>query len=160
MSEIMNDKLKIRAALGEDLDTLSSLVEKVELMPGDMLAQSMAPYFDTLPDNEICMIAQMGTETIGFYYARQEEMAHNVWNMLIIAVDRNNQSKGIGRALIAHLEQTLRDQNQRILIIDTSSDDQFIKTQKFYQDLGFKRTATIPDFWADGEDKITFYKRL
>ncbi|MBO6918919.1 MAG: GNAT family N-acetyltransferase [Rhizobiaceae bacterium] len=156
----MNKNISLRPARGEDLDALSSLVEKVELMPGDMLAHSMAPYFDTLPDNEICVIAELDGEIIGFYYARQEEMAHNVWNMLIIAVDRDNQSKGIGRTLIAHLEQTLRDQNQRILIIDTSSDDQFIKTQKFYQDLGFERTATIPDFWTDGEDKITYYKRL
>ncbi len=156
----MNKNINLRSALGADLDALSSLVEKVELMPGDMLAQSMAPYFDTLPDNEICVIAELDDEIIGFYYARQEEMAHNVWNMLIIAVDRDKQSQGVGRTLVAHLEQTLREQKQRLLIIDTSSDDQFIKTQKFYQDLGYQRTAIIPDFWIDGEDKITFYKRL
>lgn len=92
----MNEKIHIRAASGEDLDTLSSLIEKVELMPGDMLAQSMAPYFDTKPDNEICMIAQLGTDIIGFYYARQEEMADKVWNMLIIAVDRDKQGQGVG----------------------------------------------------------------
>jgi ribosomal protein S18 acetylase RimI-like enzyme len=156
----MNEKIQIRAASGEDLDTLSSLVEKVELMPGDMLAQSMAPYFDTNPDNEICMIAQLRTEIIGFYYARQEEMADKVWNMLIIAVDQDKQGQGVGRQLIAHLEQELRVRNQRILIIDTSSDAQFIKTQQFYENLGYKRTSTIPDFWMDGEDKITFIKRL
>lgn len=156
----MNEKIHIRAASGEDLDTLSSLVEKVELMPGDMLAQSMAPYFDTKPDNEICMIVQLGTDIIGFYYARQEEMADKVWNMLIIAVDRDKQGQGVGHRLIAHLEQELRVRNQRILMIDTSSDAQFIKTQQFYENLGYKRTSTIPDFWMDGEDKITFIKRL
>lgn len=156
----MNKNINLRPAQGTDLDALSSLVEKVGLMPGDVLAQSMAPYFDAMPENEICVIAELQGEIIGFYYARQEEMAHNVWNMLIIAVDQDKQSQGVGRTLVAHLEQTLREQNQRILIIDTSSDDQFIKTQKFYQDLGYQRTATIPDFWIDGEDKITFYKRL
>lgn len=160
MNDIMDKKLHIRAASGEDLDTLSSLVEKVELMPGDMLAQSMAPYFDINPDNEICMIAELGAEIVGFYYARQEEMADKVWNMLIIAVDHNVQGQGVGRQLVAHLEEALRDQNQRILIIDTSSDEQFIKTQRFYENLGFERIATIPNYWMEGEDKITFIKQL
>lgn len=160
MNDIMDKKLHIRAASGEDLDTLSSLVEKVELMPGDMLAQSMAPYFDKNPDNEICMIAELHAEIVGFYYARQEEMADKVWNMLIIAVDDAVQGQGVGRQLVAHLERALRRQNQRILIIDTSSDDQFIRTQRFYESLGFERIATIPNYWMAGEDKITFIKQL
>lgn len=156
----MIDKLIIRPASGEDLDTLSGLVEKVALMPGDMLAQSMAPYFDDARENELCMIAELDREIVGFYYARQEEMADKVWNMLIIAIDSDQQSKGLGRQLIAHLEQTLREQNNRILIVDTSSDEQFIGTQQFYKTLGYKLTATIPNFWMDGEDKITFIKQL
>jgi ribosomal protein S18 acetylase RimI-like enzyme len=160
MSEIMTNKLNIRAASGEDLDTLSCLVENVELMPGDMLAQSMAPFFDNNPDNELCMIAELGSEIVGFYYARQEEMADKVWNMLIIAIDNNVQGQGLGRQLVAHLEQQLREQNQRMLMIDTSSDAQFISTQRFYKNLGFKHVATIPNYWMEGEDKITFIKQL
>lgn len=156
----MTNKLNIRAASGEDLDTLSCLVENVELMPGDMLAQSMAPYFDNNPDNELCMIAELGIEIVGFYYARQEEMADKVWNMLIIAIDNNVQGQGLGRQLVAHLEQQLREQKQRILMIDTSSDAQFKSTQQFYKNLGYKHVATIPNYWMEGEDKITFIKQL
>ena len=156
----MTNKLNIRAASGEDLDTLSCLVENVELMPGDMLAQSMAPFFDNNPDNELCMIAELGSEIVGFYYARQEEMADKVWNMLIIAIDNNVQGQGLGRQLVAHLEQQLREQNQRMLMIDTSSDAQFKSTQQFYKNLGYKHVATIPNYWMEGEDKITFIKQL
>lgn len=156
----MTNEFNIRPASGEDLDTLSSLVEKVELMPGDMLAQSMAPFFDTNTDNELCMIAELNSETVGFYYAREEEMADGVWNMLIIAIDKSVQGQGLGRQLVAHLERRLRDQNQRMLIIDTSSDDQFLRTQQFYKKLGFRHIATIPNYWMDGEDKVTFIKQL
>lgn len=156
----MANILNIRPATGEDLDTLSCLVEKVELMPGDMLAQSMAPFFDNNPDNELCMIAELGSEIVGFYYARQEEMADKVWNMLIIAIDNNVQGQGLGRQLVAHLEQQLREQNQRMLMIDTSSDAQFKSTQQFYKNLGYKHVATIPNYWMKGEDKITFIKQL
>ncbi|MEP2978955.1 MAG: GNAT family N-acetyltransferase [Lentilitoribacter sp.] len=156
----MANILNIRPATGEDLDTLSCLVEKVELIPGDMLAQSMAPFFDNKPDNELCMIVELSAEIVGFYYARQEEMADKVWNMLIIAVDQSVQCQGIGSKLIEHLEMTLQDLNQRMIMIDTSSDAQFISTQRFYKNLGYEPVATIPDFWTDGEDKITFIKQL
>lgn len=156
----MANILNIRPATGEDLDTLSCLVEKVELMSGDMLAQSMAPFFDNNPDNELCMIAELGIEIVGFYYARQEEMADKVWNMLIIAIDNNVQGKGLGRQLVAHLEQQLREQKQRMLMIDTSSDAQFKSTQQFYKNFGYKHVAAIPNYWMKGEDKITFIKQL
>jgi ribosomal protein S18 acetylase RimI-like enzyme len=60
----------------------------------------------------------------------------------------------------ARLEADLRAKGARILIADTSGSDEFTQTRAFYRKNGYSEEARIRDFWADGDDKVVFWKSL
>lgn len=48
----------------------------------------------------------------------------------------------------------------RILLADTSGTEDFAATRGFYAAKGYTEEARIRDFWAAGDDKVTFRKAL
>jgi ribosomal protein S18 acetylase RimI-like enzyme len=89
-----------------------------------------------------------------------EALTDGTWNMLAIAVLPARQGEGRGGALVARLEAILRDRGQRVLIADTSGTDAFARTRAFYRVNGYAEEARIRDFWAEGDDKVVFWKSL
>lgn len=80
--------------------------------------------------------------------------------MLALGVARARQKSGLGRSLSSALEAQLCKLRARVLIVDTSSAEGFDSARAFYQRQGFREEARIEDYWAPGDDKITFWKRL
>jgi ribosomal protein S18 acetylase RimI-like enzyme len=80
--------------------------------------------------------------------------------MRALGVRTEHQASGIGTALVAALEAQLRRQRARLLLVDTSGTDAFRAARGFYVARGYTHAATISDFWADGDDKLSFVKRL
>ncbi len=89
-----------------------------------------------------------------------EVMSDRVWNLYFIAVVPQDQGRGLGTALLTHVEETLRRQDARLLLIETSSLDSFERTRRFYLGNGYEEEARIRDFYRAGEDKVVFRKLL
>ena len=47
-----------------------------------------------------------------------------------------------------------------MLLIETSSLPRFAATHAFYGKHGYTKVARIPDFYADGDSKVIFAKRI
>ena len=58
--------------------------------------------------------------------------------------------------MLKFVEETLRNQRQRILIIETSGLDGFDLTRRFYDQHGYTIEARIRDYYQEGEDKVVF----
>jgi ribosomal protein S18 acetylase RimI-like enzyme len=97
---------------------------------------------------------------VGFCYAVAEKLTDGTWNMLAIAVLPSQQGGGLGTAITHKLEDMLRERGSRILIADTSGTEQFARTRKFYRKCDYAEESRIRDFWAAGDDKVTFRKAL
>lgn len=80
--------------------------------------------------------------------------------MLAIAVLPDHQGKGVGGAIVNALEGLLQQGGHRVLIADTSGADAFESTRAFYRKNGYEEAARLRDFWAEGDDKVTFWKSL
>jgi ribosomal protein S18 acetylase RimI-like enzyme len=96
----------------------------------------------------------------GLAFAAPEKLTNGTWNQLMIAVDPERHSLGVGKSLMRHLEAVLTERGARMVIVDTSSDDAFDGTRIFYRTIGYEEVARIPDFWDAGDDKITFRRLL
>jgi ribosomal protein S18 acetylase RimI-like enzyme len=77
-----------------------------------------------------------------------------------IATHPDSQGKGFGSSLIAYVENFIKEENGRLLFIETSSKESYDNTVRFYRRLGFKQTSKIRDFYDVGDDKLIFVKGL
>lgn len=152
--------MTIRLTQRDDLPKLQTILDETGLFPGELLPDMIANFLDADQSRELWLTCEADGTVVGFCYAIAEKLTDGTWNMLAIAVDPLFQSRGHGATLVQELEATLRQRGQRILIVDTSGTDGFAQTREFYKARGYTQEARIRDFWAKGEDKITFWKSL
>lgn len=77
-----------------------------------------------------------------------------------IVVDPARQGAGIGRELLRHVEQLLAADGGRLLVAETSGRADYVRTRSFYEKYGFTRAATIPGYYAPGDDLVVYTKDL
>lgn len=77
-----------------------------------------------------------------------------------IAVRPETQGRGLGRRLLALAEEDMRAAGGRGLYAETSSKPQYRPTRDFYERCGFAAVAVLPDFYAPGDDKVIYAKKL
>jgi ribosomal protein S18 acetylase RimI-like enzyme len=77
-----------------------------------------------------------------------------------IVVDRQRQGGGLGTQLLASVEHELRANGQRLLVVETSSRADYGPTRAFYERRGYTRAATIPGYYAPGDDLVIYTKDL
>ena len=101
-----------------------------------------------------------GGTPVGIAYYAPKEFTDRVWELLMIAVDAPRHRRGIGSTMLLAVEQAVRAANGRLLLIETSDKSSFERTRQFYRKHGYSEVAHIPDFFADGDGKASFIKRL
>ena len=149
----------VRPARAEDMAPLQALVEATGLFPPEMLPEFMAGFLGDAPSADLWFCAE-AEGVVGLCYAAPEPLTDGTWNMLALAVNPAHQGGGHGRRLVAHLEAVLRERGARLLIVDTSGSEAFEATRRFYLGLGYEQEAVIREYWAPGDDKVTFRKAL
>jgi predicted N-acetyltransferase YhbS len=77
-----------------------------------------------------------------------------------MAVTPEKQGKGVGTALMEVAEESIMGAGGRLAIIETSSIPSYEKTRRFHSRHGYELVASIPDFYAVGDDKLILQKRL
>lgn len=76
------------------------------------------------------------------------------------AVENKLKRRGIGSALIAHIEKELANK-ARLLMAEVWDSTENEPARKFYIRNGYFPTATIPDYYDDEDGDMTFFiKRL
>lgn len=155
----MTEPIRIRMLAATDTAGVEHVLETSGLFPPDLLGPMVAPYLDRTA-RDIWLAATRANSIVGFAYAAPERMTDGTWNLLAIAVDKVAQGQGIGRQIVAHLEQMLQAQIQRLLLVETSGLADYDDTRRFYRTIGYAEVARIPDFYQAGEDKLVFCKAL
>jgi len=148
----------IRPTRTEDLEGLRGVLDSTGLFPAEYLPDLFDGHLGG--DGSIWLTCLTDEGVAGFCFAVPEKLTDGTWNMLAIAVHGDRQGQGLGGALVAALEASLRDTGQRILIADTSGTPNYAATRAFYRKQGYAEEARIRDFWAEGDDKIVFRKAL
>lgn len=144
----------------EDLPALRQVLDSIELFPSHMLADMISDYVDNPDSKDIWFTAVEDGRPVSIGYCAPETLTEGTYNLYAIGVHGNLQGKGIGRSMIGFLESYLIEKGHRILLVDTSGSDDFALTRRFYEKLGYKKEAVIRDFWKEGDDKVTYRKKL
>ena len=139
---------------------LKEVVDSSGLFPSEYLEEMMSDYFENEATKDIWFTKVQADKPVAIGYCAPEKFTKGTYNLLAIGVLKSLQGQGIGRAMMTFIEEELRKQLNRVLIVETSGATTFELTRKFYLDLGYTQEATIRDFWQEGEDKVIFWKKL
>ncbi len=99
-------------------------------------------------------------EVCGYACWGPTPMTRGTYDLYWIATDPGVQGKGAGRALMQYVENKVQEEGGRLLILETSSKESYVKTVGFYRRLGYEEASRIRDFYDVGDDKLIFTKRL
>jgi len=80
-----------------------------------------------------------------------------------IVVAREHQGAGVGTQLLREVESRLPRlpaPGARLLIVETSSRDDYQPTRKFYEARGYTRAARVAGYYAPGDDLVIYTKDL
>ncbi|MBK4346061.1 GNAT family N-acetyltransferase [Lacisediminihabitans changchengi] len=154
----------IRPAQRDDTAAVVALVVASRLFEeadSSFLNELFTDYFDSKSSEGHSLLVDDHDDVVrAMAYFQPMVAADRVWDLTMIAVQPDLQGRGLGAKLITSVEDSLREQGGRLLIVDTSSTAQFDLTREFYSTQGYAEEARIRDYWADGDDKIVFRKHL
>jgi ribosomal protein S18 acetylase RimI-like enzyme len=105
-------------------------------------------------------VAEVGSSVIGYVCYGPTPLTVGTWDMYWLAIDMKSQGQGMGRALMAFAEARIRENQGRLIIIETSGKPEYEKTRRFHHSHGYTIASRIADFYAPGDDKLILEKRL
>lgn len=111
-------------------------------------------------DAHRCFVAEDESKIVGVAYFTIEPLANRVWELVMLAVHPDYQSKQVGTSLINKVEKDLSATDQNMVILKTSSLPQYEKACSFYVKHGYKKEAQIENYWDAGDDLVLFSKKL
>lgn len=86
--------------------------------------------------------------------------ARGVWWLGWTYVNPYEQGNGYGSVLMEFVLAMMRQFGARKLFLSTSSLEKYREAIGFYERHGFEREGRLRDFYADGEDKLIFGRRI
>lgn len=82
------------------------------------------------------------------------------YDLYWIAIHPEHQGEGGGSRLLDEVERRLNEREARLLVVETSSRTDYESTRRFYERRGYGEYARISDFYAFGDDRVVYAKRL
>ena len=149
----------IRPAQRSDIPAIKSVVVDAELFPPEMLDDMIAGYLEE-DTRDIWFVAAADGQVVGFGYCEPERMTSGTWNLLAIGILASYRGRGIGGAMMRYLENRLRADGARVLIVETMGTPAYARTRAFYRSNGYAEEARIREFYEPGGDKVVFWKHL
>lgn len=106
------------------------------------------------------VFAECGSETIG--YACYGPIACTIasYDLYWIAVLDSARGRGIGRRILSEAERAIQAAGGARVYIETSGRADYASTRAFYERCGYRLEATLADFYAPGDDRLTYVRVL
>ena len=111
-------------------------------------------------DDYRVLVVETGDRLDGYVCFGPTPMTDGTWDLYWIATAAHARRTGAGLALVASLMQRLREERARLVRLETSSRPEYDATRRFYDKAGFVVAATLHDFYAPGDDLVTYVLRL
>ena len=97
---------------------------------------------------------------LGYCCYGKNPCTESSYDLYWIAVRKDQMGHGVGRKLMTLAEQSVVKMGGTIVWVETSGRAIYESTRAFYLAIGYEKIAVMPDFYAPGDDKIVFMKRV
>ena len=149
----------------EDRPAVAEIVEKVgNFHPSEIeVALELIDIFlrDKKQRDYLVVVAEDSRSGVcGYACWGPTPLTKGTYDLYWIATHPQVQGQGYGQALMSYVEERVRTERGRLLVLETSSKESYGNTVGFYRRIGYEEASRIRDFYDVGDDKITFVKRL
>jgi ribosomal protein S18 acetylase RimI-like enzyme len=157
--------IKIRPLKKEDKAALLLILKNTPEFTPDEVIIAEEVVDGSLDKPETSGYFSLGAETetgafAGFISYGLIPLTQSSWDLYWLAVDRKQQGKGTGTALLKAAEEQIIKAGGKMSFIETSSREQYGKTRHFYITNDYVEICNIADFYAPGDGKIVYRKKL
>ena len=83
-------------------------------------------------------------------------MTRGTWDLYWIAVSSAFRGHGVGRGLVAAMEEHITRERARLVRVETESSPAYEATRAFYDSIGYARLAVVRDFYDVGNDLVLY----
>ncbi len=109
---------------------------------------------------QFVFVQAMAETPLGYACFGRVPLTQASYDLYWIAVAQQHHGRGLGRLLLDEVERRVRQQGGQQLYIETSNRAQYQPTRGFYLRCGYHQAALLPDFYAPGDDKVVYAKKL
>jgi ribosomal protein S18 acetylase RimI-like enzyme len=106
------------------------------------------------------IFAEADGKTVGYTCFGNIPCTLHSFDLYWIAVHNDYRSHGLGKILMDKTEEAIRLMGGKGIYIETSSQEKYIPTQKFYDKCDCELIGRFKDFYNDGDDKLIYKKTL
>ena len=105
-------------------------------------------------------VFEVSGKILGYHCTGKRPLTDAVYDLYWIVADPDAEIKGIGKSLLEHAENFVKENNGRWFLAETSSKESYSKTRNFYLRNHFTIVAQINDFYSVGDHLMVFGKYL
>ena len=154
----------IRPATPEDADRLVEIAVEAGLFPAEeagFLNEMLAEHFaGDGEDGHVWLADELDGRPCAVAFYQPAEATNGTWYVKMLTVAPDSQRGGRGTAMMRHVEDALRSDGQRVLLVETSSLDEQAPARAFYAKGGYDEVARVPDYYDEGDDMVLYRKSL
>jgi GNAT superfamily N-acetyltransferase len=115
----------IRKIEKKDIPHLKNVIDSTGLFPSELSDDMIADYFNNPNSSDIWLTLELDEVPVVVAYCAPERLTSGTYNLYLIAVLKDHQGKGLGATMMQYIEQLLKKQGQRVLLVETSGLPEF-----------------------------------
>ena len=147
----------------EDSEDVFRIIERAGMFTPEeiLVAHELAETYLDMPHQEdyFFVVAENADgRIVGYLSYGPAALAEGAYDLYWVVVEPESQGRGHGKELVAWLEEKVREEGGRMILIETSSQSKYQTTRQFYLHMGYKEVSRIPHFYRPGDDRITYAK--
>jgi len=154
----------IRKLQANDREQLVSIINKTDNFSNEEKKVAIELVDEAIgnPNHEYynVFIYENDGKIAGYHCTGKRALTDGVFDLFWIVVDNSGQNKGIGKQLLDHSENFVKENKGRWILAETSSKDVYNATRNFYMRNNYSIVAQIKDFYAINDNLIVFGKYI
>ncbi|NLW50847.1 MAG: GNAT family N-acetyltransferase [Candidatus Brocadiaceae bacterium] len=156
--------VRIRCSRPDDRAAIAAIAVETRVFRPEEVAVACEVLDDALaqgPEGDYrSFTAEVGGRPAGWVCFGPTPCTQATYDIYWIMVAPWAQGTGAGRALIAHAEDLIARSGGRLAVVEASGGPPGDRARGFYVRVGYEEAGRVPDFYAPGDDKVIYLKRL
>jgi len=161
------DEIRIRPLEPHDRSSIEDMVVSSGNFNDIEIATALELFEEAIEEGEesgyIFAVLETGdadTKVRGYACYGPVPLTQGVYDLYWIVVEPSSKGTGLGQRLIQYVEQDVLSRGGRMILIETSSQETYGATIRFYERSGYHLAARIRNFYKIGDDKLVYQKEL